>query len=237
MAEPEIVLGHGNDLPHARRPVRRRAQPRRRATVLPDQPGSGGNGLGDTGGRGVVDSVQPDPPVERPQRLVHPSRHVSDFELRAAIRPLVFTPEKLIFLTDFVIHRLGRFNDAIRLADPRAVALSLHATEATSFELGDWGGVVSFSPVIPGDSASLHATIWDPLFMRRPALARAILRHAAKKWSLRRISALTPAPHLQVNRLLEHLGFTLEGKLRHAFVYNGQPEVGLLWGVLPTELS
>lgn len=178
------------------------------------------------------DIIPPDPP----HRITHPSREVSDFDLRSSIKPLILTEEKLIFLTDHTIRNIGKWNDIIRDTDPREMAARLVAAMPTSFELGNWQGVVSFVPLYPGHDAMVHVSLWDSMFFRRPALARALFRHVMKKWSLRRVYACIPEPHHAANALCAKTGMTLEGRLRRAFMYNSTPVDGMYWGILSTEV-
>lgn len=175
------------------------------------------------------------PPVP-PHRVSHPSRKVTDIELKSSIKPLVLTQEKLIFLTDHTIKEIGKWNDVIRDATPMELAARLVAAAPTSFEIGEWQGVVSFTPLYPGHDAMVHVSVWDPMFFRRPMLARAILRHAMKKWSLRRVYACIPEPHHRANLMCAKTGMTLEGRLRAAFMYNGTPVAGVYWSMLATEV-
>jgi len=171
-----------------------------------------------------------------PHRITHPSREVKDVDLRGAIKPLELTKEKLLFLTDYTINVIGKWNDIIRDTPPMEMAARLVQAAPTSFELGQWQGVVSFMPVYPGHDAMIHVSVWDPLFMRRPMLARALIRHAMKKWNLRRVYACIPEQHTKANILCAKVGMTLEGRLRHAFVYNGTPVTGMYWGILAGEV-
>ncbi|HZN97991.1 MAG TPA: GNAT family protein [Gemmatimonadales bacterium] len=170
------------------------------------------------------------------RQVTHPSRSVTDAELKSTIAPLKLTDAKLAFLTSFVQRSNGKYDDSVRELSLEQLAEMLLTMEPVSFELGMWQGVVSFFPCRPGHEACVHISIWEPLYFRRPALAKALFRFAFKKWSLRRIFTLIPEPNVLANRLAKSVGMTQEGRVRSAFVYNGAEVAGILWGVLPGEV-
>jgi RimJ/RimL family protein N-acetyltransferase len=139
-------------------------------------------------------------------------------------------------LAHFVIETTAMkyFHDALR--DPHFIAASLVASTETMYELGEWGGVVFFNPMIPGVDAHLHTYVWDPIFFRRPALARAILRDAMNRWDLPRVSTTHPVRHTLATRIAQKVGFQIEGRLRNALVYNGVEEDSLVLGILRSEV-
>ena len=159
----------------------------------------------------------------------------ADIELLSMLSPLQLTPERLAFLTAYTIKHVGRYNDTIRNSSPQDVAARIRLSAPTSYELGDWQGVASFFPIYPGHDAAAHVAVWDPLFMRRPQFGRFIFKHVFSRWHLRKIYTCIPEPHRLANQLAERMGMTLEGRLRHAFMYNGKPVTGMYWGMLKEE--
>jgi RimJ/RimL family protein N-acetyltransferase len=113
------------------------------------------------------------------------------------------------------------------------------ATVNSTFDL-DGGGIVRLAPIIPGIAAIAHIAIWDHQWLRRAPVIRAIGAWSFKKWSLQRISCFVPSRHVLSARTAAAIGFTQEGKMRNAIVYNdnGQQAVDdcLVYGLLANEV-
>jgi RimJ/RimL family protein N-acetyltransferase len=111
----------------------------------------------------------------------------------------------------------------------------LRATPYT-FVFGDFEGGAQFWPVQEGHSAFFHYAAWSPRFLRRPALARAVLRDAFVRWRLRRVGWLIPDRATAVRRFAESLGFKQEGAIRRGSVYSDGAGDLLVYGLLAEEL-
>jgi len=63
----------------------------------------------------------------------------------------------------------------------------------------------------------------------------AVLTHAFGTMNLHRVEARVVEGNTRSERLLERMGFTLEGNLRESFVLRGSPRNVLVYGRLSTD--
>jgi len=192
--------------------------------------------MGNGSGSPPVVSFDVDVAERPPKRRTHPSRHIADVDLKDKVRFLEPTTEKLIKIAQYLYRTNGRYDDTVAAMSAQELGEVVLASVPTTLEVGDFGAVVTFFPYRPGHEAAIHVAAWDPTLFRRPQLGRAILRFAFKKWDLRRIYALIPEPNRLANRLAKTMNLQPEGRIRHAFVYNGRPVDGMLWGILREEV-
>lgn len=144
--------------------------------------------------------------------------------------------EELINKTAELIYRDAAKHSLLTLATPPEEVLSfLVSAEPYGWALGH-GGVCFFSPIIPGLNGTAHTYIWDPLFLRRPALMRALLRASFKKWGLKRATAMIPSRNRMAIRNAKRIGFVQEGEMPRSVLYNEGEDSTVILGILAEHL-
>ncbi len=218
MAKPSFHAAVRNDADRGRHSLLRIAQPGKDPRAVDRQPGQEREDLRDVSRSNSLDGVSDAGPVQRVKRVVHDARAVTDIELRATVRPVVYTPERLLFLMRFIRKAHQPYANTATLSDEALLDL-LRIAIPTTFMLGDFGGVVLFCPVTPGHEAALHTYVWNPLYYRRYYLLRAVCRLMFHRLDLHRISTVVAATDRLALRATERTGFQKEGVLREYFRY------------------
>jgi RimJ/RimL family protein N-acetyltransferase len=171
-----------------------------------------------------------------PHKRVHASRDRADSDLRGEVSPVTWDQKRLAAFLRFYYHHQAKYDDAIKDEAPEVVAQQILSATPYTFEFGNFSGLGVFYPIRPGNEAQAHIFLWDPMYYRRPALLRAVMRHAVKKWDLRRLTGLIPANRTLALRTARSCGFQEEGRMRHGVVYNGVPHDMVVMGLLREEL-
>lgn len=188
-----------------------------------------------------LDSHDDRPTVQRSKRSHHHSRDVTDAELVAQIKlPVHFDKASAVTFLEFIYKTAGRWDDSAYNQPPDALIKLLMEAQPSTYALGT-GGMVVFFPIAQGDQAVAQFYIWDPMWMNRTELLKSVVRHAMRKWDLRRVTEMVPAANLLGCRNAEKIGFVLEGTLRENLVYtvNGvlRPGDMKLYGLLRSEVE
>lgn len=129
-----------------------------------------------------------------------------------------------------------KYDNCVLPGFPQSNIQGLLSNTPFTFSLGR-GGVLYFAPMVPGLGGVAHIFVWDPMYFRRQALIRAVLRYSFKKWDLQRISATIPTRNTLAIRYAQSIGFKREGTMRRAVLYNGGADDSALLGILPEEVA
>lgn len=105
-----------------------------------------------------------------------------------------------------------------------------------TYVLGDEGGICFLYPLHPGWYGNAHIYIWDHDYFQRPSLLRSMVKDALSRWELKRIGTQIPSRHRLATKTAEDVGFTKEGVLRQAVLYNKGVDDLFVYGVLPGEV-
>jgi hypothetical protein len=100
-------------------------------------------------------------------------------------------------------------------------------------------GLVQLSSIFLNAEATVHTVIWDRSEPHKIiSCMREILQFlfTSPDLGFRRLTTFTGANNTEVIRLIELLGFTFEGRLRKAFMYEGDYHDTLVYGILKEEI-
>lgn len=130
-----------------------------------------------------------------------------------------FDSNKLANLWDILSQFPTTFADGGK--DIEEFARRLVAPDSVVFELD--GGMVLLEKIVPGLKAEFHATFWDRKLSARKEVLRDLLIWCFLVFQLERIETRLVTYARAVRRFLtEKLGFTFEGRMRNAFMNQGE---------------
>lgn len=99
-------------------------------------------------------------------------------------------------------------------------------------------GIMSVMEILPGSSASFHASFWeDEPFSERLKVAEELIDHMFAEHNLNRLTVAIPDFHKTAIRSTRLLGFRYEGALRKAHLYGGRYYDVQLYGLLREEFD
>lgn len=98
-------------------------------------------------------------------------------------------------------------------------------------------GLICFSDIHPGHSATFHPTFWDRRIRGREQLMKDMIKYVMILYELRRVSSIVPVYNKPTMAAAERVGFSLEGRLREFAPYEGQWFDANLYSILRKELS
>lgn len=91
--------------------------------------------------------------------------------------------------------------------------------------------------IVRGLSADLHALNLDGWAAVDPPKVRDELKAIMDEFDLHRLTAVIPAPVGKLHKALKMLGFTKEGQVRGAMIFNGRPTDAVVYGLLRREVE
>jgi hypothetical protein len=110
---------------------------------------------------------------------------------------------------------------ARRLASPQTVA----------FEFGDLG-LITVEDIVPRLGASIHFFCWGDVDDSMREAGRQAIDFTMETYLLRRLTAAPPEYNRLAKRLVVELGFSPEGRMRHAFLKHERYWDILLYGLI-----
>lgn len=126
------------------------------------------------------------------------------------------------------------------LRDPNLFAALYASSRAVFFEVGVFGGVFWLSDIILGRKAVIHVVLWDgdckDHYLKKHINAKRVVQDIFRLFGLQRLEARIPIRRVKACEFAEAVGFSLEGVLRKAEVYNGETTDLALYSLLREEI-
>lgn len=170
--------------------------------------------------------------------------HLSPMSRRYHVRDLELSPAKLQWLWQKLEGRPSEFSD-FEAPDPGAFESAMFSPDVLWYEMVDLD-----APAGPDEAralfaltvremepdATLRVTLLDRQADDKPAVLRAWLQATFATLQIHRVSVDVPRVHFAVRRLIEHAGFTYEGKRRDGARLRGKWVTVNLYGILRDEV-
>ena len=151
-------------------------------------------------------------------------------------QPLVLTPGKLEFLWKQFQRFPIAFDDFHRGNYDEFVKPFL-APQNVFVDIGPNLGLAAGFAVKPGLDAVLHLVMFDRRLRGREPLFKEIMRYFFDALKLRRMTAMLADDATTGVKLVERLGFHLEGTMRCAILRDGQYHDCLIYGIFREEVQ
>ena len=145
------------------------------------------------------------------------------------------TPEVLEKLESAWYRAQKRMEDVDRPIEVLAHVLT--QTDSQWYQLKGYDAWLYVRNIVPGRDASLHALNMDGKRALDRDLIRRELLAIMREWDLRRLTAVLPAPVVDLKAILYWLGFEVEGRIRDACVFNQEFTDTEVFGILRRELE
>lgn len=113
---------------------------------------------------------------------------------------------------------------------------TMFAPDSMIYEIGDELGIGSATNVVPSLDAMIHLIMFDRRLKGREPVFFDILDDIFRRANLQRVTCAYPANRETGIKLIERMGFTLEGTLRKSRLHEGEYIDVHVYGLLRKEM-
>lgn len=150
--------------------------------------------------------------------------------------PLVLTREKVDYLWEQIRQYPQVFDDFSK-GDKDSFVHKFFVPNNIFIDIGPGVGLAAGFAVRPGLDTVLHLVMFDRRIRGREHTFLEIMQYFFKGLKLRRMTAMVSSDNPMLKKLVERLGFKLEGNMRSSVMRDGKICDTFIYGILREELD